>query len=143
MKVSQRKLAGIVLMTLAGREQCGFTFSASGFYDNDFDVLVEIIEKAGFEKEPVKRSQERIRRVCRKLAQYGILATRMEGTQKEYLGEPARQQDYWFANPSHAMRLRPDLHPHLHPHYHPEYSPDFELNYLLDCVYGHQDGGES
>jgi len=133
MRVNERKLAGVVLMVIAGTNAP--SFSASSYYDDDMETLTEIIRMAGIEKEPLDRNKERVRRVCRRLAKYGIFTTVMKGTQKEYIGEPVRQQNYWFANHSHVMRLRPDLYPL----YKPDYTPEFELNYLLDCCYGERE----
>lgn len=112
------------------------SFSASAFYDDDLDLLAGIAREAGMEEEPAYKLQRRVRKACRTLARCGILSTRMQGTQKDCLGEPARQQDYWLSNPSYAWRLRPDLYPH----YNPDATPDWELNWLLNRAYGYKSG---
>lgn len=76
-----------------------------GAYDDDADFLGRVMDKVG--ESSVKKFTARVFRVCWKLAQCGAMYGRMYGTQKEYLGEPTKQMEYAWANPSYPWRLAP------------------------------------
>lgn len=75
--------------------ECGDpSLSLMGFYDDDADFLDSLAKRLDTKDDAAFRNK--LRRVARRLVQYGVLYTMMKGTGKEYLGEPAKTQIYWL-----------------------------------------------
>ena len=128
MKLSDREFAGMVLMAMADYQKK--YFAPIGFYDDDADVIDDIQERAhvaGWDCAGNKLTN-RIKRVCNKLVNGGVLLRGMYGTRKEYVGEPAKQMEYSFKNPSYMWRLNPESNVN----YSSMMPPASELNALLN-----------
>lgn len=68
--------------------------SLMGFYDDDAAFLADLAERLQVADDAAFR--RKVVKVARQLVRYGVLYTRMRGTNKEYLGEPAKTQIYWL-----------------------------------------------
>lgn len=129
--LSDREIAGKLLMRLA-RHKPG-RFCLSWVYDYDTDFLLDLAKDLNLAKAfPADSYMNRLRRICRRLEIYGLLAGRVSSCHAEYLGEPRTLKSYQFGNHSYAFRLAPDLYPH----YTPMGLASTELEILLDRVYG-------
>jgi hypothetical protein len=101
-------------------------FAPMGFYDDDHDFLEDLAKRAG---EVRGRSFDaRLRRVARRLVQYGVLVGQMRGTHKEYFGEPTKQMEYGFAKPGKAALL-------TRPRDHNCMGPEREAEFLIRHAY--------
>lgn len=78
-------------------------FSLLGFYDDDADFILGLAKRLSVVDD--KAFKNKVTRVVRKLVRYGVLYGVMSGTQKEYIGEPAKQMDYRFTKPGKANLL--------------------------------------
>lgn len=99
--VSERELAiALVLEFALGMYN---TFSMMGFYDDDADFLSEVASRLQVQNN--KAFTSKMTRVVRRLVNYGVLYSRMMPTRKEYIGEPAKQTNYWL-KPGKAELIR-------------------------------------
>lgn len=78
-------------------------FALLGFYDDDAEFLDGLAHRLGVEFS--NQFVTKVKRVVRKLVQYGVLYGQMRGTHKEYIGEPTKQMEYGFAKPGKAGLL--------------------------------------
>ena len=126
-EIPEREIAIALLLELA---RCrGYpNFALLGFYDDDADFLEALAHRLNVSKDKAWRNK--LLRVVRRLVQYGVLSAQMRGTQKEYLGEPAKQMEYAM-EPGWSLRLAPDLYPH----YKPMMSADREASFLIRRAY--------
>lgn len=128
MRIKDRDTAAAVLMTLARHKQESFCLCF--VYDYDSEFLEAVAKKIGARAEGCEKFLRRLRRVCRRLEQAGILSGRLSSCHKEYIGEPHVLKSYQFSEP-YQFRLAPDLHPH----YEPMGKVETELSILLDRAY--------
>lgn len=103
-----------------------------GFYDDDMNFLANLAERLGVKDD--KAWQNKLRRVVRRMVKYRVLSSHMSGTQKEYLGEPAKTMIYampvqWCAR----------LAPEMHPGYTPMGNPEWEAGFILRHAYPKED----
>lgn len=122
---TDRQIAAIILMMFAesGLRQ----FAPLGFYDDSANFLADLEDALNL---PVRgpKWRERIMRVCNKLEFGNVFSSRLNHIpDRQYIGEPRRQKEFFFRNQSTRMRLVPSMYPH----YTPEYSVSFEIAYLL------------
>jgi len=129
-QATDRKIAGFILMRLARHPEERFCLNY--FYEYDSDFLIGIQGDLGIDKISGDSLIRRLRKVCRQLEAYGILAGRLSSCHKEYIGEPTMLKSYSFCEPGYACRLAPDLHPH----YKPMGKAETELNIFLDRAFG-------
>jgi hypothetical protein len=135
---SDRRVAAAILARLARHPVAHHDrFCLSWSYDYDCDYLFAVARDlglpAGF---PADSFLRRLRRVCRRLEVYGLLAGRVASCHAEYLGEPRTLKSYTFGKSTYHERLAPDLFPW----YTPLMSPEGELDFLLDRAFppGHE-----
>lgn len=122
--ISEREIA-IALVLHYAESEC-ISFSLMGFYDDDFDFLQGLAERLGVSHD--KPMENKLRRVVRRLVQYGVLHAHMGATAKEYIDEPSKQMNY---------KLKPGkAHLMLQPH-RPGITmgPEGEAEYLLRHAY--------
>ena len=88
--VSEREIAIAVLLTMAHHDRNWFALL--GFYDDDADFVADVAFTLGVH--PDKPYYNKLLKTVRRLVNYGVLASRMRGTGKQYIGEPAKQMEY-------------------------------------------------
>lgn len=125
MRVTDYQVAKVVLLTFANSGERHI--APMGYYDDDADLVGEIQNKCGLEKVSCKAFSQRLFRVCNKLCHIGIFFGETRGTHKEYFGEPTKQREFRWTNPSYLLRLKPDYRylPQMEP------NPQLELDFLL------------
>lgn len=101
-QVSERELAIALVMEFAETEQ--ITVSLMGFYDDDADFISNLAQRVGVALDGAFNNK--LRKVMRRLVQYGVFYSRMRGTQKEYFGEPEKTMVYWLKNGKDALIRR-------------------------------------
>lgn len=121
--VSERDIAMALVLEYA--ESNMFSFSLLGFYDNDASFISDLAERLRVTDDKAYRNK--LRKVVRHLVTYGVLSSRMAGTQKEYIGEPAKQTDYAL-KPGKAALIRKGKTDHT-------MEPEDEAAYLLRRAY--------
>lgn len=99
--VTERELALALVLELA--ESGAPYFAPYGYYDDDSDFLSSLAARLGVVED--KAFNSKLRRVARRLVNYGVLYGQMRGTMKEYFGEPTKQMEYGFKNPGKAHHL--------------------------------------
>lgn len=99
--ISEREIAVALVLELA--EGKYHDFSMMGFYDDDADFLREVAARLNVPNN--KSFISKMTRVVRHLVNYGVLHSRMMSTHKEYIGEPAKQTNYWL-KPGKAELIR-------------------------------------
>lgn len=99
--VTERELALALVLELA--ESGAPYFAPYGYYDDDSDFLSSLAARLGVVED--KAFNAKLRRVARRLVNYGVLYGQMRGTLKEYFGEPTKQMEYGFKNPGKARHL--------------------------------------
>ena len=100
-RISERDIALSLVMHYA-EDNCT-SFSLIGFYDDDFDFLQGLAERLHVPNDTAFKNK--LARVVRVLVNYGVLYSRMSGTSKEYIDEPAKQMNYWL-KPGKADLIR-------------------------------------
>lgn len=116
-------------------------FSPRGFYDDDSETVERITELLG-EKAPAGISwsylHRRLMRVCNHLVDNGVLAGRVyTNPDRQFIGEEARQKEFFWANPGYSFRIRPDLYPHYT--LRPGSTPEREIDWLLRHAYPNEE----
>lgn len=104
-EISDREIAIALLIELA--QEIPYKFSLLGFYEDDENFLEALTDRLKAAKPGSEGGQaflNKLRKVCRRLVQYGVLHACMTQTAKEYLGEPSKQMEY-FLEPGKAHRL--------------------------------------
>lgn len=131
--LSDREIAGKLLLRLARHpEPHHDQFCLDWYYDYDREFLCALAKDINLPKGfPSESYFNRLRKICRRLQVYGILAGRVLPCHADSMGEPRVLKSYWFGNPGYACRLAPDLHPH----YTPMGEVETELDFLLDRAY--------
>jgi hypothetical protein len=103
--VSEREIALALVLQLA-QDQTGHgrtgKFSLQQFYDDDIEFVHDLGDTLGVKCD--RAFDNKLRKVTQMLVRYGVLESRMSGTQKDYFGEPAKQRDYWLP-PGKALLL--------------------------------------
>lgn len=128
--MSDRDIAGHILMGLARHEQDGFCLN--WFYDYDIEFLSDLSKSMSLPPSfPTDSLLNRLRKVCRHMEACGLLCGRVASCHKEYIGEPTVLKKYRLGNGSWAMRLAPEKYPH----YKPMGRAETELDLLLDHAY--------
>jgi len=132
-RLSDYQVAGIVLTVFA--EYRENYIAPAGYYDDSADMNDEMLKRvnAAGAAMTVRQFSARLFRICRKLAQIGVLYGRTICTQKEYVGEPIMERQYLWVKPWYALRLRPDGS-----HYAPQGTPEEELKFMLRHFPGRQ-----
>lgn len=131
--ITDREIAGVILMTLARHRSSSFCLSYVYDYDTEFlcAVAKALNVPPGF---PGASFIRRLQKVCRHIEKCDLLAGKVSSCHKEYIGEPTILKSYQFSNPGYACRLAPEKHPH----YRPMGKVETELNFLL--YYAYPDG---
>ncbi len=99
--LSERTIALALVMEFA--EQNTTSFSLLGFYDDDLAFLEGLADRLRVRND--RAFVDKLRRIVRRLTNYGVLIGEMKGTSKEYVGEPAKQMNYWL-KPGKAELIR-------------------------------------
>ena len=126
-QISEREIALSLVLELA--ESGLMDFSMMGFYDDDAEFLHDLADRLQVECD--KKFLNKVTKVVRRLVSYGVLYAKMCGTHKEYIGEPAKQMNYWLP-PGKANLLtrgKTDF----------TMTPDGEAAYLLRRAYPEPD----
>ena len=91
-QVSEREIALTLVLMLA---QSNYKrFALQQFYDDDMEFIDDVRKELNIEFS--KAWDNKLAKVVRRLVNYGVFESRMSSTQKEYVGEPAKQRDYWL-----------------------------------------------
>lgn len=126
--VTEREIA--MALVLEYVETNCISFSLMGFYDDDADFLQGLAERL---KVPNDTSfKNKLTRVVRRLVNYGVLYSRMSGTAKEYIDEPAKQMNYRLKN-GKAELIRQERKPGV------TMGPEGEVSFLLRHAYPEPD----
>ncbi len=105
-RTTDYQIAKEVMLTMV---DLGMNYIApGGYYDDDADLVDEIIKRCALSDTSVKKNTARLFRVCNKLCHCGIFYGVVAGTHKEYFGEPTKQREFRFTDPSYYLRLLPD-----------------------------------
>ncbi|ABO59865.1 hypothetical protein LA345_39985 (plasmid) [Burkholderia vietnamiensis] len=99
--VSERDIALALVLEYAELEIA--SFSLMGFYDNDFEFLEGLSTRLSVPNDAAFLNK--LRKVVRRLVNYGVLCARMSATAKEYVDEPAKQTNYMM-KPGKAALIR-------------------------------------
>lgn len=127
--ISERDIA--IALVLEFAESGLHSFSLLGFYDDDADFLIDLAKRLNVAED--KAFHAKLKRVVRKLVSYGVLYGSMDGTHKEYIGEPTKQMNYRFVGPGKAALLTRGKTDHTG-------TPEWEASYLLRRAYPEPDG---
>lgn len=128
---SDREIAGKILMRLANHPDDQDRFCLSWCYEYDSNFLIALAEDLGITKIKGESYLRRLRKICRHLELFGILAGHVSSCHAEYLGEPRVLKSYRFGDHAYAWRLAPEKHDH----YKPMGKTETELEFLLDRAY--------
>ena len=90
--VSDREIAVAVVLEFVETKQ--IVFGLLGFYDEDEEFLRGLAERLNVAYTTAYINK--LRKVVRRLVNYGVLLSRMRGTAREYVDEPSKQQVYWL-----------------------------------------------
>ncbi len=119
-RINSRELARAIVVSLAHHPQHSFCLST--FYDYDMDFIHAVAKRIGQPNCSSSQLLTAMRRVCRRLQNFGVLCGRVASCHAEYIGEPRSLKSYRFADPSYRWRINPaDA-----PHYKGEYSVEFD-----------------
>lgn len=123
-RVTDYEIAKAAVLVLA---EFGGHIAPAGYYDDDADLVDEIMKRSGLDNTGIQKFTRRLFRVCNKLCHCGVFYGTMQGTNKEYFGEPAKQREFRWLDPSYALRLGTDYRylPGMEP------SPQREAEFLL------------
>lgn len=90
--ISERDIATALVLHYV--ETKSISFSLMGFYDDDIDFLQELAARldVAYDGAFIRK----LRRVVQRLVRYGVMYSRMRGTAKEYVDEPAKQMNYYL-----------------------------------------------
>lgn len=97
--ISERDVAIALVIMFA--ESTLSSFSLMNFYDNDMEFISKLADKLDVINDD--KYLNKLRRVVRRLVSYNVLRSVMAKTQKDYLGEPAKQKEYSFFDPLKAV----------------------------------------
>ena len=89
-RLSERDIATALVLEYAETRAKGFALL--GFYDSDIEFLSGLADRLGVPDN--KGFRAKLTKIVRHLVRHNVLYTRMRGTQKEYIGEPAKQMTY-------------------------------------------------
>jgi hypothetical protein len=130
-KITDRQIAKAILFCFAESELT--VFAPSAFYDDDSELAQDICDMLGLKFDNAIR--RRMFRVCNRLCGAGVFYGKMVGTQKYYLGEPAKQRVFGWCNPGHAARIQNPPRKYNHIILGPKDGPEFEMNWLLNKAF--------
>ncbi|QBQ74808.1 hypothetical protein BcepSauron_428 [Burkholderia phage BcepSauron] len=90
--VAEREIAMALVLEFA---ESGLPrFALMGFYDDDSDFMNDLADRLSVRYD--NAFVRKLTKVVRRLVRYGVLYSEMRGTQKYYVGEPAKQMEYWL-----------------------------------------------
>lgn len=128
--VSEREIA--IALVLEFAESGLYCFALRGFYDDDADFLSGLADRLNVAFDMAFHNK--LTRVTRHLVRYNVLFASMRGTNKEYLGEPAKQMEYKL-KPGKSNLLTRGKSEHTG-------SPEWEAGFLLRNAYPRSDDNE-
>ena len=126
--LSEREIALALVLEYA--ETSCISFSLMGFYDDDADFLQALSERLNVPNDSAFKNK--LTRVVRRLVNYGVFYSRMSGTAKEYIDEPAKQMNYRM-RPGKAELIRQERRPGI------TLGPLGEAEFLLRHAYPRPD----
>ena len=103
-RISDYEIAKAAVLVLA---ELGGHIAPAGYYDDDADLVDEIMKRSGLDNTGIQKFTRRLFRVCNKLCHCGVLYGTMQGTHKEYYGEPTKQREFRFLSPGTSWHLNP------------------------------------